>query len=57
MEGEDLTQLIYQLGFTDHSHLNKEFRSFAGMSPTDYFNHVKDIKRHDLIRGYKAYHE
>ena len=57
MDGEDLTQLIYQLGFTDHSHLNKEFRSFAGMSPTDYFNHVKDIKRHDLIRGYKAYHE
>ena len=57
MEGEDLTQLIYQLGFTDHSHLNKEFRTFAGMSPTDYLEHIKRIKQENFLKGYRAYHK
>ena len=52
-----LTTIVDDLGFTDHSHFNKEFRQFAGMSPTEYLAHLREIKRTDFIRGYRAYHE
>ncbi|MGN1245083.1 MAG: helix-turn-helix domain-containing protein [Muribaculaceae bacterium] len=51
------TSIVDDLGFTDHSHFNKEFRHFAGMSPTEYLAHLRDIQRTDFIRGYRAYHE
>lgn len=51
------TTIVNDLGFTDHSHFNKEFRQFSGMSPTDYLAHIREIKRTDFIRGYRAYHE
>ena len=56
MEEEEFTEVIHQLGFTDHSHLYKEFKLFASMSPTDYFNHLQQIRREHLLVGYRAYH-
>ena len=56
MTTKDFTQLTFELGFTDHSHMYKEFKQFAGMSPSEYFDHVNEIRRHHLIKGYKAYH-
>lgn len=53
----DFSSLIYQLGFTDHSHFYKEFKLFAGMSPSDFFDHILNIRGNDLIRGYQAYHK
>ncbi len=53
----DFSEIINHLGFTDHSHLYKEFKIFAGMSPSDYLRHLSDIRQHNLIRGYRAYHD
>ena len=57
MGADDLTDIIFSMGFTDHSHLNKEFKHFAGMSPTEYIEHIKEIKKANMFRGYKQYHE
>lgn len=57
MDGHDFTPIVNRLGFTDHSHLNKEFKLFAGMSPTDYLNHINDIRHHNLLTGYQTYHK
>lgn len=56
MEGAEFTDIIYQLGFTDHSHLYKEFKLFAGLSPTDYLSHLRQIRSEHLLAGYRAYH-
>lgn len=32
----EITQLAYLCGFADHSHLVKDFKSFTGVSPTQY---------------------
>lgn len=53
----DFSSLIYQLGFTDHSHFYKEFKLFAGMSPSNFLDHISNIRGNDLIRGYQAYHK
>lgn len=57
LEINDFKDIVYSLGFTDHSHLNKEFRTFAGMSPTDYLEHIKRIKQENFLKGYRAYHK
>lgn len=57
MDSRDFTDIVYRLGFTDHSHLYKEFKMVAGMSPTDYLGHVESLKSHNLIRGYRTYHK
>lgn len=56
VEVTDLADIIYQLGFTDHSHLYKEFKLFAGLSPTDYLGHLQRIRSEHLLAGYRAYH-
>lgn len=55
-EEVDFAQLIVQFGFADHSHLYKEFKLFAGMSPSEYIQHLKNIRSHQLLSGYRAYH-
>lgn len=55
-EEVDFAQLIAQFGFTDHSHLYKEFKLFAGMSPSEYIQHLNNIRLHKLLSGYRAYH-
>ena len=56
MEGTEFADIISQLGFTDHSHLYKEFKLFAGLSPTDYLSHLQQIRSEHLLAGYRAYH-
>ena len=56
VEVTDFSDIIYQLGFTDHSHLYKEFKLFAGLSPTDYLSHLQQIRSEHLLAGYRAYH-
>ena len=53
----DFKDIVYGLGFTDHSHMNKEFKSFAGMSPTEYLEHIRQIKQEHFLKGYRAYHK
>ena len=36
--GKKPAALLYKLGFTDHSHLNKEFQRIAGTSPKNFFS-------------------
>lgn len=57
LDSGDFTDIVDKLGFTDHSHFNKEFKAFAGMSPTDYLNHIRELKRNDFFHGYRSYHE
>jgi len=33
---ENLMSLAWELGFTDHSHLTKTFKAFAGITPSEY---------------------
>jgi len=33
---ENLMSLAWELGFTDHAHLTKTFKTFAGITPTEY---------------------
>ena len=51
------TSIVDGLGFTDHSHFNKEFHHFAGMSPTEYLAHLREIESHNFMQGYQAYHK
>ena len=53
---DEMTDIVADLGYTDHSHLNKELRYFAGMTPTQYMHHLLEIKESNFIKGYFAYH-
>ncbi|MGM9804326.1 MAG: helix-turn-helix domain-containing protein [Muribaculaceae bacterium] len=53
----DLTTTWMDLGFTDHSHFNKEFHRLVGMSPSQYIQHVNAIRQSRFLSGYMAYHE
>lgn len=44
------------MGYTDHSHFNKDFREFAGMSPTEYLQHVRRLNDDKVLEGYRTYH-
>ena len=56
LHSPNFTDIVADLGYTDHSHLNKEFRYFAGMTPTQYMHHLLEIKESNFIKGYFAYH-
>jgi hypothetical protein len=42
---QERTAMLYQLGFTDPSHLNKEFQKIAGTNPEHFFNELEKIDR------------
>lgn len=33
--------ILYQLGYTDHSHFNREFHEMSGMSPSEYLRYLE----------------
>jgi AraC-like DNA-binding protein len=45
----DLTQLAYQCGYFDQAHFIKEFKAFAGMTPSEYAHHVRGLQQ--LLRS------
>lgn len=40
-----ITEICYESGFNNFSHFNKSFRSFTGMSPSQYRNELKSVIR------------
>jgi AraC-like DNA-binding protein len=40
----DLTQLAYQCGYFDQAHFIKEFKAFAGMTPSEYAHQMGGIQ-------------
>ena len=53
----DFSPVIYELGYTDHSHFNKEFHQIAGMSPSEYLEHIEQLRKHYVLDGYQSYHQ
>ena len=43
LKGTSYMDLAYDLGYTDQSHLIKEFRNIAGVSPTEFFNKLNPV--------------
>ncbi|MDF2189759.1 AraC family transcriptional regulator [Paraflavitalea sp. CAU 1676] len=43
-----MNEIAFELGFTDESHLNRMFRKYKGMSPTDYRKQVKIMASREL---------
>lgn len=41
----NLTSLTYEAGYYDQSHFNRDFRSFTGMSPKEYFREDAVLNR------------
>ena len=56
MDSNDFSPIIYKLGYTDHSHFNKEFHQIAGMSPSEYMKHIEQLRQHYVLDGYQSYH-
>lgn len=48
--------LLYKHGYTEHSHFYREFRQFAGMSPTEFINYLKQVKSKGYFSAYQSYH-
>jgi AraC-like DNA-binding protein len=42
-EKASLTELVYQSGYADQSHLIKEFKKITGMTPTAYKNNKNKL--------------
>ena len=45
----DLTGLAYQCGFFDQAHFIKEFRAFAGKTPSEYAREMRQLQ--GLLKG------
>jgi transcriptional regulator GlxA family with amidase domain len=45
----DLTQLAYRCGYFDQAHFIKEFKAFAGMTPSEYVHRMRELR--DSLRS------
>lgn len=55
--GRQFDTLLYQYGFTDHSHFNHEFHEIAGMCPTEYLRYLEQVSREGILPAYRSYHK
>ena len=58
IQAEEITFdiLLHQYGYTDHSHFYREFRHFAGMSPTAFIHYLEQVRSKGYLSAYKSYH-
>jgi AraC-like DNA-binding protein len=40
--GDPLADVAYDAGYADQAHLNRDFRAFSGLAPTDYLRRIED---------------
>ncbi len=55
-EPENLDNILYMNGFTDHSHFNHEFHDIVGISPTEYIASLEAVRKRGVMPVYRSYH-
>ena len=55
-EPENLDNILYMNGFTDHSHFNHEFHDIVGISPTEYIASLETVRKRGVMPVYRSYH-
>lgn len=53
---ENLDNVLYQNGYTDHSHFNHEFHNIVGISPTEYIASLEKVRKRGGFTVYRSYH-
>ena len=55
--GQGFDDLLYRLGYTDHSHFNREFHALAGLSPSAWLRYLQTIGQDGSLPAYRGYHD
>lgn len=53
---ENLDDILYKFGYTDHSHFNHEFHDIVGISPSEYLTFLEGVRKHGIMPIYRSYH-
>lgn len=53
---ENLDDVLYLNGYTDHSHFNHEFHDIVGVSPTEYIASLEKVRKRGVMPVYRSYH-
>lgn len=53
---ENLDNVLYLNGYTDHSHFNHEFHDIVGISPTEYIASLEKVRKRGGLTVYRSYH-
>lgn len=53
---ENLEEVLYKNGYTDHSHFNHEFHEIVGVSPTEYIASLEKVRKRGVMPVYRSYH-
>lgn len=53
---ENLDEVLYTNGYTDHSHFNHEFHDIVGVSPTEYIASLEKVRKRGVMPVYRSYH-
>lgn len=53
---DNIDNILYKYGYTDHSHFNHEFHNIVGISPSEYLIFLEDIQKLGIMPIYRSYH-